>query len=128
MATVVNMLTTRNLPSGATVSPVVSIPGNLRGLYFYAEVLTTEAPESCTIALNVEFSNDGGTTWAYGGGITTTGGQHFERDGVTPVNPRFSGGLLPTGNGARARLSVILSEAARVGLQINADPLTAQAP
>jgi hypothetical protein len=127
MPTIVNVLTPRALPAGPTVSPVVNIPGNLRRLYFYAEVLTDQAPPSCTIEMLLELSSDGGATWDVGGGITTTGGPHFERDGVTPAFPRFSGGFLPTGTGARARLTATLSEPATVGLQMTVDPVIPQA-
>jgi hypothetical protein len=75
----------------------------------------------------VEFSSDGGATWVESGGITTTGGPHFERDGTTPANPRFAGGFMPTGSGARARLTATLSEPATVGLQMTVDPVIPQA-
>lgn len=127
MPTIVNALPPQLRQAGTYVSPVVNIPGNLRGLYFYAEVLCADAPSTCTIELLVELSSDGGATWTVGGGISTTGGPHFERDGVTPSPPRFAGGFLPTGSGARGRLTATISEPGIVGLQLTIDPVFSRA-
>lgn len=89
----------------------VTIPAGYTNLHM--ELDTSNWLPTDNIFVFIQYSMDGGTTWADEGGIETDGGPHFARDGVTPALPNFNA-QVPQGVGVKARVHYIVPSTQQV--------------
>lgn len=74
---------------GTYTSASIDVPANITGLI----KLTTDmlkpvlSDPANALSFNFEYSNDGGQTWVYGGGVSWRGGDYLDPEGNPAVNP-----------------------------------------
>lgn len=83
MANVTLTISSAPVPSGTSHIPPAGISCPSGFTSCQVAIDTTAYQSTDQITVEAEWSQDGGTTWTFGGGITTDGGPHVDRTGAT---------------------------------------------
>lgn len=106
-------LTNLNVPAGDNFMPAngTTIPTGYTQLTVRMDLTSWQPTDNIYVLAN--YSTDGGTTWSDQGGVMTNGGQHFNTDGITPLQPGFIAGV-PAGSGVKVRAHFIVPSAHQI--------------